>query len=98
VTDLKPLLPADLPQNLTINTSDPRYVEAVKFATANKFTQQQFSALLAVEAHGALAKQAAATPAAAPAPAAPAKIEGYDKMTFAQKWQAGEARKRETGR
>jgi hypothetical protein len=73
VTDLKPLLPADLPQNLTINTLDPRYVEAVKFATANKFTQAQFSALLAVEAHGALAKRVAAQPPAVPTPAAPTR-------------------------
>ena len=30
-------------------------------------------------------------PPSAPAPVA--KIEGYDKMSFAQRWQAGEARK-----
>ena len=89
--ELKPLLPADLPQDLTINTADPRYEAAVKFAKENKFTQAQFSALLAVEAHGALPKRAAAAPAAAPAPAPLTKIEGYEKMSFAQRWQAGEA-------
>ena len=37
--------------------------------------------------------RAAPTPTPAPAPTPVAKIEGYDKMSFAQRWQAGEARK-----
>jgi hypothetical protein len=95
--ELKPILPADLPQDLTNNTADPRYQAAVKFAKENKFTQAQFSALLAVEAHGALAKQAAAAPVAAPTPAPERKIEGYDKMNFAQRWLAGEAARKAKG-
>jgi hypothetical protein len=76
--------------------NDPRFRAAVDFAREQKLTQSQFTAMLGIEAQGVAAKQQAAAapaPGPAPAPQPPGKIEGYDKMSFAQKWQAGEARK-----
>jgi hypothetical protein len=51
------------------------------------------------EAKAVVARQGAAAPAQAPAAAAPppapaAPIPGYDKMTFAQRWVAGEVRRK----
>jgi hypothetical protein len=82
--------------HMHVDVNHPRYVEAAAAARQAGLTQAQFSALLNLEAKN-IARQTARPPQAAaaaqPAPVAPAKIPGYDKMTFAQRLLAGEARK-----
>jgi hypothetical protein len=90
--DLQPLLPAEY-AHLKIDTANARYVEAHAAARQAGLSQAQFSALLGFEAKAVVARQAAAPAPTSPAPKLPEKIEGYDKMSFAQKWQAGEARR-----
>jgi hypothetical protein len=51
--------------HLTIDEKDARFIGAQEFAKANNFTAQQWSSMLAIEARGVVARQAAATPAAA---------------------------------
>jgi hypothetical protein len=93
MTDYTPTLPDEFAgKGLTVNVKDSRYQGAVAFARENGLTQAAFSNLLAVEARAVLARQGASQPSA-PAPAAPKapeKIEGCDKMSFAQKWVASE--------
>jgi hypothetical protein len=92
-----PTLPPEF-AHLKVDSTDVRYKAAVDFARENKLTQAQFTNLLGVEARGVVARQAVAAPAPAPAPAptppkASEPIPGYEKMSFAQRWQAGEARR-----
>ena len=91
--DLKPELPAEY-AHLKIDTANSRYIEAVAAAREAGLTQAQFSKLLGFEAKAVVARQAAAAPAAPPAPKAPEPIPGYAKMSFAEKFMIGEARKR----
>jgi DNA invertase Pin-like site-specific DNA recombinase len=52
------------------------------------------AALAAAKARGQVLGNPRLTAGAPPpAPKPPAKIEGYDKMTFAQRWVAGEQRR-----
>jgi hypothetical protein len=95
--DLQPLLPAEY-AHLKIDTSNQRYTEAVAAARQAGLSQAQFSALLGFEAKAVVARQAAAPAAPQPPPKAPAKIDGYEKMSFAQKWVAGEAARKSGGR
>jgi hypothetical protein len=59
-----------------INTADPRYRALVDLATRENWSQASFSGALLIEAQRVGAVQA---------PAAPAKIEGWDKMTTSQR-------------
>jgi hypothetical protein len=67
----------------------------VKFATANKFTQAQFSrrSRRMVRWRSKLRRL---RPQRRPKPH-PRRIQGYDKMSFAEKFMIGEACKREAG-
>ncbi len=96
MTDYTPTLPPEF-AHLRVDVNDVRYKAAEAFARENGLTQQQFTALLGVEARGVVARQAASAqaPAArapAPTPAAPSKA--YAEMSFAEKLMLGEARKR----
>jgi hypothetical protein len=101
--DLKAILPADY-QHLSIDEKNPRFVEAKAAAKAAGLTQQQFTALLGFEAKAVVARQGAVKPATSaaaaappPAPAKPEPIPGYEKMSFAERLMAGEARKKANG-
>jgi hypothetical protein len=85
------------PDGTKIDASHPKFREAAEHARRAGLSQKQFSAFLGFEAQrvvasakaaaGASKPAVAAPPAAAPARAA-GKIEGYAKMTMAQKLAA----------
>jgi hypothetical protein len=81
-----------LPAGFSINQADPRYKALVDLATREKWSQAAFSSVLGIEAQRVSAAHAAAAQAAQPT-TTPNKIEGYESMTFAQRWAAGEAKR-----
>ena len=85
--EYKPALPKGLPEDIKIDVNDPRFKAAQKFAHEAGMSQDQFSALLGIEAQRALAadkmiKQAIAERDAALGPNAAARI---DAITAFQK-------------
>ena len=88
-----PTLPADFSARVTIAAAHPRFKAAQQAAHKAGLTQAQFSALLAHEAQNVLdvskTKSARATPRA--------KIDGYDRMSFAQKSMVAMQRRKAKG-